>query len=390
MLRLSPTLPTVWVLVAMLVSAAGLVAYDAAVAAAPVSPQLVELAGKRHHKPPIFNKVFVTSATFTGDLGGQKGADAKCARAAKAVGLSGTFKAWLSTSKRNAKDKLGTARGFVRIDGQPFADQVSDIVAGRIFNPLDIDENGDAHPDSPNPVWTGTLDAGTVATTDTCSDWTSKFFEDHGDTGVSSYGPTFWTDNLGNIGNSCNSAQSLYCFETSHVTPLTVIKTPGRIAFVSKGTLDNISGIAGADTLCATEASAASLPGTFQALLSTSTTPAAMRSGFNFLAISEPYVRPDGIKIGDAPTIASGASLDSGIWQNADGTYVTTFSLPWTGSSTPSSPTTTAQTCDDWSTNSDPGSGDIGETRDSGEFWWNADGATELCGNSSPIYCLQE
>jgi len=163
MLTSSPTLPTVWVLVAMLATAAGLVAYDAAVAAAPVSPQLVELAGKRQHKTPIFNKAFVTSATFTGKLGGQKGADAKCARAAKAVGLSGTFKAWLSTSKRNAKGKLGTARGFVRVDGQPFADQVSDIVAGRIFNPLDIDENGDAHPD--NAVWTGTLGDGTVANT---------------------------------------------------------------------------------------------------------------------------------------------------------------------------------------------------------------------------------
>jgi hypothetical protein len=395
MLTSSPTLSTVWVLVAMLATAAGLVAYDAAVAAAPVSPQLVELAGKRHHKTSIFNKAFVTSATFTGKLGGQKGADAKCARAAKAVGLSGTFKAWLSTSKRNAKGKLGTARGFVRVDGQPFADQVSDIVAGRIFNPLDIDENGDAHPD--NAVWTGTLGDGTVANTppppgftpgDTCSDWTSNFFETKGDTGVSSEGPTFWTDNLGNVGNSCNSAQSLYCFDTSHVTPLTVTKTPGRIAFVSKGTLDNTSGIAGADTLCATEASAASLPGTFQALLSTSTTPAAMRSGFNFLAMSEPYVRPDGIKIADAPTIASGAPLDSGIWQNADGTYVTTFSLPWTGSGTPSSPTTTAQTCDEWSTNSDPASGDIGDSSDSGEFWWITTGA--LCGNSLPIYCLQE
>src|SRR5579862_2649322 len=194
MLTSRPTLPTVWVLVAMIVTAAGLVPYDAAVAAAPGSPQLVELAGRRHHRAPIFNKAFVTSATFTGDLGGQTGADAKCARAAKAVGLSGTFKAWLSTSKRNAKDKLGTARGFVRVDGQPFADQVSDIVAGRIFNPLDIDENGDAHPDSPNPVWTGTLGDGTVATGDTCSDWTSNFFEEDGDTGVSSYGPTFWTD----------------------------------------------------------------------------------------------------------------------------------------------------------------------------------------------------
>src|SRR5580692_9705113 len=109
MLTSRPTFASVWVLVAMIATAAWIVAYNAPAGAALVSPQ-VEPARKRHHKPPIFNKVFVTSATFTGDLGGQKGADAKCARVAKAVGLSGTFKAWLSTSKRNAKDKLGTAR----------------------------------------------------------------------------------------------------------------------------------------------------------------------------------------------------------------------------------------------------------------------------------------
>ncbi|HYL59494.1 MAG TPA: hypothetical protein VEU51_11520, partial [Candidatus Acidoferrales bacterium] len=70
---------------------------------------------------PVFNKVFVTSSTFDGNLGGQAGADADCASLASGAGLAGTFKAWLSTSGLNAKDKLGSARGFVRIDGQPFA-----------------------------------------------------------------------------------------------------------------------------------------------------------------------------------------------------------------------------------------------------------------------------
>jgi hypothetical protein len=315
-------------------------------------------------------------------LGGQSGADADCASIATGAGLSGTFKAWLSTSTLNAKDKLGTARGFVRTDGQPFADQVSDIVAGKILHALDRDENGAM--DVSGDAWTGTTKTGTIAA-QTCSDWTSNSHSVEGEEGIPECGPLLWTDTGAFF---CDDTFPLYCFDTSHVTPLTVTKTPGRIAFVSKGSLDNTSGIAGADTLCTTEAAAASLPGTFQALLSTSTTPAATRSGFNFSPGSEVYVRPDGIEIAPAPTMATGAAVESGIWQNADGTYVTIGGSAWTGSSTPSASTTTAHTCDDWTTNSASSLGLIGAIQFT-NIWWG-DGGQNGCEASNRVYCLEE
>jgi len=314
-------------------------------------------------------------------LGGQSGADADCAAAASGAGLSGTFKAWLSTSTLNASAKLGTARGFVRTDGQPFADRVSDIVAGTIFNALDVDENGEAA-DS-EFAWTGTLNAGTVGT-ETCSDWTSSSSSSQGVSGITVDGPQQWTDSGASL---CNETFAIYCFDTSHVTPLTVTRTSGRIAFVSATGFDAGSGIAAADTICASEASAASLTGTFQALLSTSTAPAASR--FNLSAASEPYVRPDGIEIADATTIASGDQLDSGIWQNADGTYVTTGNNgAWTGGSTPSASTTTVRTCDDWSTNSSSSLGYIGSDS-TADAWWS-DGAQNPCNQPNLVYCLQK
>ena len=41
--------------------------------------------------------VFVSSQNYTGALGGISGADAICQNCASAAGLTGTFKAWLST-----------------------------------------------------------------------------------------------------------------------------------------------------------------------------------------------------------------------------------------------------------------------------------------------------
>jgi hypothetical protein len=50
--------------------------------------------------------VFTTKAVFDGDLGGLAGADAKCNTYAKAAGLSGTFRAWLSDSGTDAISRV--------------------------------------------------------------------------------------------------------------------------------------------------------------------------------------------------------------------------------------------------------------------------------------------
>jgi hypothetical protein len=335
---------------------------------------------------PAFNVVFVTSTFMNGNLGGQAGADTECASLAAAAKLpSGTYKAWLSTSTLDAVSKLGSARGFVRTDGSPFADQVSDITVGKILHPLDLDENG-ANVGAMG-VWTGTQNAGTRVTGSTCVDWTSSSNMDNGATGITTRGPGGWSDEFGGPGGvACDNTPELYCFDISHVTPLTYTHATGRMAFVSKASFDTTSGAAGADALCQSEATAAGLinPTHFLALLSTSTVSAASR--FDLSAPSMPYVRPDGIKIADAPMIEAGGALDSGFWQHADGSYALQIST-WTGSSTPSS--TGATNCSDWSTNSSATSGRAGFSGVTDPSWWSpVDNAP--CDNSLSVYCLEQ
>ena len=112
--------------------------------------------------PGPFNLVFVTSTTHTGNLGGLDGADGICNTRAMLAGLPGIYVAWLSTSTVDALSRIGGARGFVRTDGEPFADQPSDLVtSNEVWNAIHLDENGnDVGMDS---VWTGTLKNGTDA-----------------------------------------------------------------------------------------------------------------------------------------------------------------------------------------------------------------------------------
>src|SRR5262249_21678466 len=110
-------------------------------------------------------------------LGGLAGADGLCATRAMAASLPGTYRAWLSTSTVNAKDRLAGARGWVRTDGLPFADTIADIVSGKILYPIRLDERGADLPTALGQVFvaTGTDPDGTLSTTQvgTCDDFTT-------------------------------------------------------------------------------------------------------------------------------------------------------------------------------------------------------------------------
>jgi hypothetical protein len=106
-------------------------------------------------------------------------------------------------------------------------------------------------------------------------------------------------------------------------------------------------------------------------------------------APSAPYVRPDGIEIADAPTIAAGSTLDSGIWQHADGSYVTEFAAAtWTGSAAPNVVGTLPATCQDWMTTNgaDTGSEGVSNVTD---VWWNS-GMSTSCAEPLSVYCLAQ
>lgn len=335
---------------------------------------------------PEFNRVFVTSTTHAGDFGGLAGGDAICATRATAAGLPGTYVAWLSVTGVNASSRLGTARGFVRVDGKPFANSVADILANRIFNPLRIAENGADVSFGQFPlavtVYTGTLGNGTVATGFTCSDFTTT--DGSARRGNLVGGPEAWTARQN---SNCTSSRHLYCFQIDHSgADLVPAPTSGNIAFVStKSFLPGPEvGIAGADALCASEAAAATLPGTYKALLATTTASAASR-----MTLASLYVRPDGMPIASGTTIAAGGSLDSGIWQRADGTYVPSAGdLAYTGASQPSAVGTATSTCDDWTSTASVGA-IIGAVTFADSTWWNT-ASNGSCANEIAVYCLQQ
>jgi hypothetical protein len=199
-------------------------------------------------------------------------------------------------------------------------------------------------------------------------------------------GPASWT---GRSNSGCDTARRLYCFQTNHTgVDLAPTPTSGKIAFVStKGfTPGPAVGIAGADSLCASDALVAGLPGTFKALLATSTASAASR-----VTIAPLYVRPDGIPIASGTTIAAGSVLDSGIWQRADGSYVpATGDLTYTGAATPSSVGTATTTCSDWTSAATPGA-IIGADTFADSSWWNLPSQNPVsCGQTIAVYCLQQ
>lgn len=337
---------------------------------------------------PDFNRVFVTSTLQAGDFGGLAGADLICAQRAAAAGLPGMYRAWLSTSTVNAISRLDTARGFVRIDGKPFANSAADIAANRIFHPMRIDESGVDVSSGISPgastltVFTGTLGDGTVAS-DTCDDYTST--SGNARRGEVSGGPVTWTARQN---SNCSTTRRLYCFQVDHSgADLVPAPTAGKIAFVSTKAFSPgpAVGIDGADALCAANATSAGLLGTYKALLATTTASAASR-----VTLAPLYVRPDGIPIASGSTIAAGGPLDSGIWQRADGTYVpATGDLTYTGAPSPSAvaPTLTAS-CDDW-TSTTSTSAHIGADTFADPLWW-ALAQNGTCTSTLAVYCLQQ
>ncbi len=125
---------------------------------------------------------FVTSVNpgAGADLGGLEGADAYCSGLAEAAGSSGrTWRAYLSTSTENARDRIGTGP-WVNAAGTEIATDLETLHgdANNISKETALDETGamvNGRGDEPNrhDILTGSLPDGTAAE-QTCEDWTSS------------------------------------------------------------------------------------------------------------------------------------------------------------------------------------------------------------------------
>lgn len=115
-------------------------------------------------------RIFVTSSTYLGNLGGIEGADLKCQQHAEAANLNGIFKAWLSDSTTPVASRLPQHMGpYVRLDGQVVASNWSDLTTLSHQNRISINEMGAAVELS--YVWTG--GNSTSSKKYFCEDWTS-------------------------------------------------------------------------------------------------------------------------------------------------------------------------------------------------------------------------
>jgi len=130
---------------------------------------------------------FVTSANpgSGGDLGGLSGADAHCQALADAAGIGDrTWRAYLSTSMVDARDRIGTGPWY-NVDGVLIAEDLAQLHGdNNITNATALDEHGNMpgyltmvgdevqRPETlVHDILTGTNDDGT-ANEATCNDWT--------------------------------------------------------------------------------------------------------------------------------------------------------------------------------------------------------------------------
>jgi hypothetical protein len=152
-------------------------------------------------------QVFRTSSTYKPgfDFGGLAGGDAICQERAEAVGLNGTWTAWLSDDNTDAIDRIPDGEYQLLSGAGVIADNKDDLTDGWLKAPIVEDEFG--VPFAESQVWTGT-DADGTRTDANCNNWTNQAVD--ATFGVSDRADSSWT-NIG-ISTSCGQEFHLYCF----------------------------------------------------------------------------------------------------------------------------------------------------------------------------------
>ncbi len=317
------------------------------------------------------NIVFVTAVGVDPDFGGVEGANDLCNDFALAAGLPGSYVAWVSSSTVNAVTQVTGSRGWVRPDGKPVVDTVADILAGNIWYPPLVDENGNLQAGY-EVVFTGSNASGEHSG-NSCTDWSVTTGSVNGGTIGSAQYLTHGT------GAGCDFPRQLLCFGVGLDVPVTAPTTTGRFSFVTETPFAVAGGIAAANQHCQDEADLAGRSETFQAFMNDDGASAASL----FDEQGPPWIRFDGLAI--TPTAAiflSGADRDVP-FQTVDGGFPN--GAIWLGGVDPTVDGTAATTCEGWTstagaTHSDSWGAD-------NVFWGTMTGVT--CSESRHLLCLE-
>ena len=161
------------------------------------------------------NIIFTTSGLYTGNLGGLSGADAICQSTAQAANLGGTYRAYLSSMQANtpinAPSRMGSASGWVRVDGVPVMNSITQFAVGQVFNAPRLTESGlDVNQTQFPYAWTGTNAGGTY---DSACSQLQAFVPWGGPFGLAMGGIATSTSSTVVAGGTpdCSSMLRLYC-----------------------------------------------------------------------------------------------------------------------------------------------------------------------------------
>jgi hypothetical protein len=323
--------------------------------------------------------------SYRANLGSAAAYDTKCNQLATAAGLNNAagdaYVSWMDdTAGSLFTSRLGSPRGFIRVDGQPFVDDII-LNSWEAMNPPNVDENGRV---VSSTVWTGTnvVDRNTQYH---CSDW--KSLTGLGQAGITTSGAAGWGVDDFNVWDEglqldCSQALPIYCVMKTRTNALAYTPATGKRIYVADWDGAQ-TGMAGANAACAAGKPAGA--GTVVALLPFYGTGTNRRSAGALLSTAATYVRPDGVIVGTGAEIRAG-TLRSGVWQMGNGSFGV-FNAVVTGTaSLMTVPANAAATCNDFTLDG-TGSASHGSAPTISSGWWNA--ATYPC-HFSDIYCIEQ
>jgi hypothetical protein len=342
--------------------------------------------------PP--NYVFVTSTATTGAISfmgftGVSAADKICQARAAAAGLPpNKYLAWLSTSSENAAARLGSARGWVRVDGTPVADKLSDLTTNHLFYPIKLDEFGNVVPEGIYAM-TGTFGGGTYDSGGNCNDYTSTTG------GVRGGWPSADSGLFSSFARPvCTTSMRLYCFGVDNAAVVSLPQDSVRRAFTSNMKWTPGNGIQEADDVCQKDADNAGLGGSFKALLATNGDAAIARFDLN----GKPWARPDGALLAEkASDLALGTLthvLASPSSNPENTAWYANNRFLWSGAPDLVTKGTDLTTCKDWTTGGADPYADFGVTgytvitRPGGA--WRGASSGGKCSDAFYLTCLEE
>jgi len=331
------------------------------------------------------NLIFVTQATYSPTTLTNNTAthDAKCNAAATAAGINdatgSSFVAFTSSSTSLASARLGSARGWVLMNGKPYTDTLTAFFTNHVmWNANNLDETGTAITGQGTMVATGTSFDGTLATGQTCSDWSVAVTGTYMMGGLVIDGPAL---GYGNVLGQCSNTYNLMCMGKTKTAAVSPVVTTGRKIWVSRPAY--AFGVQTPDAFCQADRPAGVT--TAAALIATTS-----RAPVGSLSLTMNYVRVDGTLVGTGQQLVNSSLgtglLESGIWQQSDGTYDINSPI-WTGSTDLNSVGTVASTCNNW-TDPSTTTATIGTSTTIVQYWWAT--PNNFCNNvGAHLFCVQ-